>query len=301
MKVPNLTAVFKKSAIIAHAQAKMAKETIQDLPITLILDNLRNPDNVGTILRTAAGIGCRQVLLTSGCVDPWQGKVVRAGAGAHFHVPIMSKVRWEQMHQLVPPYAQVVMADVNKFKTDQDPPLDHNAILNRILELNERCSEFHAREKPNAHFRQGGMGETFAKREVRNVKNLSEDDLEEYLMQKVADELEKSASETEESTYLDLSYNEPDILEEFKAVPLITKEYQEFERYNKDQAIVVVIGGETQGISLEAVKFTHQNQGDRLYIPLRRSIESLNVASAASILLFEIQKKIAESNKDDIC
>eukprot|EP00094_Tigriopus_californicus_P001295 TCALIF_01255-PA protein Name:"Similar to RNMTL1 RNA methyltransferase-like protein 1 (Homo sapiens)" AED:0.31 eAED:0.31 QI:0/0.33/0.5/0.75/0.66/0.75/4/446/487 len=296
---PGMMAVFKKSAIEAHAQAQVAQESLRSLPISLILDNLRNPDNMGTILRTAAGIGCREVLLTPGCVNPWQGKVMRAGAGAHFHVPITSKVHWERMHQLIPPYAQVVMADLEKFKPSRESQLDPNVLLGRIQELNDRCSDFHVPHRGESALRAGGMGETFDKRDVRNAKTLQGKELEEFLEEKVKVESEKLAGESRrEAFYLDFSFNEPEILDEFQALPLITKEYHEFERFHNDQAIVVVIGGETQGISPQAIKFTHQYQGDRLYIPLRRSIESLNVASAASILLMEIQKKINLANKE---
>jgi TrmH family RNA methyltransferase len=59
----------------------------------LILDRLRDPGNLGTILRTALAAGVQGVLLAPGCVDAWSGKVLRAGMGAHFHLPIHS-LRW---------------------------------------------------------------------------------------------------------------------------------------------------------------------------------------------------------------
>ena len=67
---------------------------VQPLPIPvnasfiLILDGVRDPGNLGTILRTAAAAGAQAVLLGPGCVDALSPKVVRAGMGAHFRLPI---------------------------------------------------------------------------------------------------------------------------------------------------------------------------------------------------------------------
>jgi RNA methyltransferase, TrmH family len=54
----------------------------------LVLDGLRDPGNLGTILRTAAAAGVQKVILTPGSVDPYAPKVVRSGMGAHFRLPI---------------------------------------------------------------------------------------------------------------------------------------------------------------------------------------------------------------------
>ncbi|XP_032770279.1 rRNA methyltransferase 3, mitochondrial isoform X3 [Rattus rattus] len=81
------------------------------LPLLLICDNLRDPGNLGTILRSAAGAGCSKVLLTKGCVDAWEPKVLRAGMGAHFQVPIVNNVEWETVPNHLPPDTRVYVAD----------------------------------------------------------------------------------------------------------------------------------------------------------------------------------------------
>lgn len=60
-------------------------------PLTraLILDNLRDPGNVGTILRTAAAAGVEAVLLSPGCVDAYNPKVLRSAMGAHFRLVVV--------------------------------------------------------------------------------------------------------------------------------------------------------------------------------------------------------------------
>ena len=44
--------------------------------------------NMGTIIRTAAGIGVDRILLTKGCVTPWSPKILRCSMGALFNVKI---------------------------------------------------------------------------------------------------------------------------------------------------------------------------------------------------------------------
>ena len=57
-------------------------------PLVLVLDRLRDPGNLGTLLRAAAGAGVSAVYLTPESVDPWNPKTVRAGMGAHFRLPL---------------------------------------------------------------------------------------------------------------------------------------------------------------------------------------------------------------------
>jgi RNA methyltransferase, TrmH family len=55
----------------------------------VVADRLADPGNLGTILRSAEASGAAGVVLTSGSVDPFNPKVVRASAGALFHVPVV--------------------------------------------------------------------------------------------------------------------------------------------------------------------------------------------------------------------
>jgi len=72
----------------------------EDLNNILILDGIRDPGNLGTIIRTAAGGGMQAILLTPGSVDAFSPKVLRAGMGAHFHIPIHT-MPWDEIHQLM--------------------------------------------------------------------------------------------------------------------------------------------------------------------------------------------------------
>jgi RNA methyltransferase, TrmH family len=77
----------------------------------LILDGMRDPGNLGTILRTAAVAGVDAVLLPPGTVDPYAPKVIRAGMGAHFQLSIHS-LDWEEIRATTGSL-QVFLADAS--------------------------------------------------------------------------------------------------------------------------------------------------------------------------------------------
>ncbi len=58
----------------------------------LLLDDVQDPGNVGSMLRSAAAAGVAQVLLSTHCAFAWSPKVLRAGQGAHFCVDIHEDV-----------------------------------------------------------------------------------------------------------------------------------------------------------------------------------------------------------------
>jgi len=54
----------------------------------VLLENIQDPGNLGSILRTAAAAGADAVYLSPGCAEAWSPKVLRAGMGAHFALAI---------------------------------------------------------------------------------------------------------------------------------------------------------------------------------------------------------------------
>jgi TrmH family RNA methyltransferase len=63
---------------------------------TLVLDQIRDPGNLGTLLRSAQAAGVESVLIPPETSDPFAPKVVRAGMGAHFRLPI-ERVSWDEI------------------------------------------------------------------------------------------------------------------------------------------------------------------------------------------------------------
>lgn len=66
----------------------------------ILIDQVRDPGNVGTLLRASEAMGADSVILTPGTVDAFSPKVVRGGMGAHFHLPIRH-LPWHEIHTYV--------------------------------------------------------------------------------------------------------------------------------------------------------------------------------------------------------
>ena len=67
-------------------------DTINMWDKLVLLDNLRDPGNLGTIIRTACALGMDAVLLTEGCCDLYSDKVLRGCMGALFRMPVIDRL-----------------------------------------------------------------------------------------------------------------------------------------------------------------------------------------------------------------
>ena len=82
-------------------RALLVRRPQQERPCLLILDDLADPGNMGTVLRTALAANVERVLLTPHCVDYFSPKVVRAAAGAHVALPVEHDLSWEGIAERV--------------------------------------------------------------------------------------------------------------------------------------------------------------------------------------------------------
>ncbi|HEY2980768.1 MAG TPA: RNA methyltransferase [Anaerolineales bacterium] len=114
------------------SQGILAILSLAELPIPqtpdfiVIADQIRDPGNLGTLLRSAAAAGAQAVLLPPETTDAFAPKVVRAGMGAHFRLPIR-QMNWEQIEQLSKSgNLQILLADMegrSVWETDLRKPL----------------------------------------------------------------------------------------------------------------------------------------------------------------------------------
>jgi TrmH family RNA methyltransferase len=96
----------------------------QPLNFALIADSIRDPGNLGTLLRTAAAAGVQAVFLPPETTEPFAPKVVRAGMGAHFHLPIFN-LGWDEI-RIATRSLKVYLADMQGipcWQTDLCQPL----------------------------------------------------------------------------------------------------------------------------------------------------------------------------------
>lgn len=78
----------------------------------LVADGVQDPGNLGTILRTAAAAGCTGALLTTGTVDPYNEKVVRASMGALFYLPVVSGLEPGEIVSRLKDRAKIIVGHV---------------------------------------------------------------------------------------------------------------------------------------------------------------------------------------------
>jgi len=96
----------------------------ESLNFILIPDQIRDPGNLGTLLRSAVAAGVQAVLIPPETTDVFAPKVVRSGMGAHFRLPIHS-VTWDHI-QAFTKGLQVYLADIDGqscWETDLRQPL----------------------------------------------------------------------------------------------------------------------------------------------------------------------------------
>lgn len=67
---------------------ELAPPAVYPHGITVALDRLQDPGNLGTIIRTADAMGASAVLLGEGCTDPFSPKALRAAMGSAYHLPV---------------------------------------------------------------------------------------------------------------------------------------------------------------------------------------------------------------------
>jgi len=109
-------------AILNHSPQTIPRS----LDFILILDQIRDPGNLGTLLRSAAAAGVQAVFLPPETTDVFAPKVVRAGMGAHFRLPI-HVLSWDEIQQVCKSaQLKVLLADMygrSCWETDLCQPL----------------------------------------------------------------------------------------------------------------------------------------------------------------------------------
>ena len=84
-----LSQVDTPTGVIARVRTPKGAAVPEDAPLVLMLENIQDPGNVGTLLRSAAAAGAGHVMWSATCAFAWSPKVLRAGMGAHFALNIV--------------------------------------------------------------------------------------------------------------------------------------------------------------------------------------------------------------------
>jgi TrmH family RNA methyltransferase len=92
------TLMFSELTPVASPTGILALVKIPQLAVphtvdfALLLEDIQDPGNLGSMLRTAAAAGVDAVYLSTGCTDAWSPKALRGGQGAHYVLPIVEHV-----------------------------------------------------------------------------------------------------------------------------------------------------------------------------------------------------------------
>ncbi|XP_028146077.1 rRNA methyltransferase 3, mitochondrial [Diabrotica virgifera virgifera] len=205
---PGIMGIFKIPDVASHSVPKGA------LPLTIVCDNIREADNLGAILRTSSGVGCEQVLLTKGCVNVWDSKVLRSACGAHFKLKIKKKVDMDTIIEDLPPNCNFFIADNKVISMTSIDENQDKKLLSKLLESIPIVPYYGLNFTPNKHN-------------------------------------------------------------------------------------VLIVGGETEGISLNSYSLVSNLNGVRLNIPLGNNVDSLNVGTALGILVFEMKRQYLSKIQND--
>ena len=84
----SISRTVNAQGVIASVPIPNLNIALDGLPLFLVIDGIRDPGNLGTILRSAAAAGASAVFVGDETVDPYSPKVVRSAMGAHFRVPL---------------------------------------------------------------------------------------------------------------------------------------------------------------------------------------------------------------------
>ena len=94
----------------------------------IILDNISDPGNLGTIMRSSAWFGINNIFLSKECVDPYNSKVIRSAMGSHFSQNIVI----DQLEKLIN------YLDSNKYKLFSTDLSSNKNVQNLKINKNEQ-------------------------------------------------------------------------------------------------------------------------------------------------------------------
>lgn len=82
---------------IAHLP-RATMEEVGESGLIVVAVDVRDPGNLGTMIRTADAMGAGGFICANSCVDPFAPKVIRSAVGSHWHLPVIADI---QVHDAI--------------------------------------------------------------------------------------------------------------------------------------------------------------------------------------------------------
>ncbi|HTE15101.1 MAG TPA: RNA methyltransferase, partial [Burkholderiales bacterium] len=122
-----LSSVATPTGIIAIIKTPRREALPAALETCVMLEDVQDPGNLGSILRSCAATAIKQIFLSKQTVNAWSPRVLRAGMGAHFNVEIYERVDLIALAQAFP--GRVLVAQSNAKETVFYTDLSGNVAL----------------------------------------------------------------------------------------------------------------------------------------------------------------------------
>ena len=103
----SLTTLGQSTPLMAIIDIPQTTNSLNGKIDTLIIDCVQDPGNVGTLLRSAAAVGVKQIITTKGTASLWSPRVLRAAMGAHFSLNLIEN---KEVDSLLSPFEIPVYA-----------------------------------------------------------------------------------------------------------------------------------------------------------------------------------------------
>lgn len=87
-------------AVVRQPQHMLQEILATKNPLILVLEDIQDPGNLGTMMRTAEGAGASGIIMTKGCVDIYNPKVVRSTMGSIYRMPFVYLENEEQFGEV---------------------------------------------------------------------------------------------------------------------------------------------------------------------------------------------------------
>ena len=153
----SISDVNTPQGILAIIGRKITEEEIDySQDIIVALDDIQDPGNLGTILRTVDSIGLNQILVSKGTADSYNPKVVRSTMGAIFRVKIIECEDLERTLNLLDEDLRVVTVlyyynDLSISEISNILSIPKGTVKSRVFRAREKLYEVLSNEEVNAN------------------------------------------------------------------------------------------------------------------------------------------------------
>jgi TrmH family RNA methyltransferase len=109
-EMKSISALSTPNNFLAVAKQKKQQVNLTETNLVLVLDNIKDPGNLGTIIRTADWFGINTIVCSNECVDVYNPKVVQATMGSIFRANVLyvNLVEFLQQNKSVPVYGALL-------------------------------------------------------------------------------------------------------------------------------------------------------------------------------------------------